>query len=257
MAERKRTSRATALIETEALIVAYAMSRFDRQFLSRFKYSSWKSAFEATGKSLGVAPTSMKNLRDEFDPVHDNSRQGWHKRPLRPNRQRVLGEFCDSTDESVFEIVQRLLRHDPEVEALVSRPLVDARSAADNVAERLRTGRLAEEFFLANSTHICGIEPPRLRDVRIEARGFDFGVKTNASIAIEVKGLKTRRGSILFTEWEWAQANQRKLDYWLVVVGAIGNEPIARLIKHPVRELQASSSLRHTTAISWRANVEV
>ncbi len=71
------------LIEVEAIIVAYAMSRLDAQFLMRFSYESWREAFRATGSRLGVPPASMKNLRDEFDPLHPNGRKGWHKRRLR------------------------------------------------------------------------------------------------------------------------------------------------------------------------------
>lgn len=249
--------RSTSLIETEAIIVAYAMSRFDAVFLRRFRYRSWRAAFEATGKVLGVPPASMKNLRDEFDPVHPNTRRGWHKRPLRPNRQRVLGEFCDSSDEAVIEIVQRLLEHDAVVEALVSRPLVESRSHAEDVAERLKTGRLAEEFFLAHSERICGIAPPRIVDVRTEAKGFDFAVHGNDALAIEVKGMKSLRGDVLFTDYEWSQAKRRTHNYWLVVVGSIATKPQAKLIKHPADQLRATSSLRHATVVSWRATVAV
>jgi len=257
MSEQPRRTRSTALIETEAIIVAYAMSRLDRKFLRHFGYPSWRSAFSATGKALDVAPASMKNLRDEFDPVHANPRQGWHKRPLRRNRQRVLGEFCDSSDESVVEIVYRLLRRDPEVEDLVVRPLMEDRERTDNVAERLRTGRIAEDYFLTHSKRICGIAPRQLVDLRFEARGFDFGVRDQDSLAIEVKGLKASRGQVLFTAHEWSQANGRAEDYWLVVVGSIGSTPRARLIRHPAHELSAVSSLRQATVVSWRAAVAV
>jgi hypothetical protein len=64
------------LIETEAVIVAYAMSRLDSEFLKRFGFPSWHKAFAAIGARLGVRPASIKNLRDEFDPIHPNSRRG-------------------------------------------------------------------------------------------------------------------------------------------------------------------------------------
>jgi hypothetical protein len=176
----KVSSRSNKLIETEAIIVAYAMSRFDDKSLQRFGYSSWKDAFSATGSSLGAPPASMKNLRDEFDPIHPNARRGWQKRPLRTNRQRVLGEFCDASDEAVFEIVARLLAGDKEVEVQVTKPMAVARDPVQNVAERLRTGRIAGEIFLENSEQICGIARRVLRDCRDQACGFDFGVEGRA-----------------------------------------------------------------------------
>lgn len=257
MATLSMRSRSKPLIETDAIIVAYAMSRLDTEFLLRFGFGSWRAAFALTGKQLGVPPASMKNLRDEFDPIHPNARQGWHKRPLRPNRQRVLGEFCDTSDEALLEIVSRILRRDPEVEELISRPLTETRIRAENVAERLRTGRLAEEFFLTHTERICGISRPRVLDMRNEARGFDFGVSDLPALAIEVKGLKALRGDVLFTDHEWDQATRRTSDYWLIVIGSIESAPQARVIKHPVGTLQAISTLRQSTVISWRASVAV
>ena len=77
-------------IETKALVVGYAMSRLDKRFLEAFELGSWNAAFRLAGDQLGIPASSVKNLRDEFDPFHDNMRRGWHKRPLRANRHRVL-----------------------------------------------------------------------------------------------------------------------------------------------------------------------
>ncbi len=219
--------RARGLIETEAIIVAYAMSRLDESFLRRFGFDSWADAFKATGGRLGVRPASMKNLRDEFDPIHPNARRGWHKRPLRRTDSAVLGEFCDTSDEALIEVVQRILAADKVVEELITKPISAERGPAENVAERLRTGRLAEVFFIENCERICGFSSTMLLDCREQACGFDFGVMDQAALAIEVKGMKTVRGQILFTDREWNQANHRQLDYWLVVVGSLGKDPRA------------------------------
>jgi Domain of unknown function (DUF3883) len=253
----RKLVRARNLIETEAIIVAYAMSRLDDLFLKRFGFSSWHRAFSATGDRLGVRPASMKNLRDEFDPIHPNGRRGWHKRPLRPNRQRILGEFCDSSDEAMIDIISRLLAGDKEVEKVVVKPLASARDPVANVAERLRTGRLAETYFMENSESICGISAKSLLDCRYQACGFDFGVHGRDLLAIEVKGLKTMRGGILFTDAEWNQANRREDNYWLIVVGGLERHPRAMVVKHPAISLTVTSSIRNVSAISWRANVSV
>jgi len=82
-------------IEVEALIVGYAMSRLDNLFLDTLGYQTWVDAFDSTSSLFSMPPASIKNIRDEFDPFHDNGRMGWHKRPLRQNRLRVLTELCD------------------------------------------------------------------------------------------------------------------------------------------------------------------
>jgi hypothetical protein len=90
-----------------------------------------------------------------------------------------------------------------------------ARDPVVNVAERLRTGRLAETFFMENSESICGFPSEALLDCRDQACGFDFGVHGRDLLAIEIKGIKTLRGTILFTDKEWNQANHKENNYWL------------------------------------------
>ncbi len=156
-----------------------------------------------------------------------------------------------------MEVVSRIVRRDKEVQDLVVRPIAATRERVENVAERLRTGRLAEDYFLHNSAQICGFPSADLIDYRIEARGFDFGVRRDERLAIEVKGLKLLRGQILFTDFEWQQANRRKGDYWLVVVGSVVSEPRALLVKDPASSVTVVSSLHQNTVVSWKANISV
>ncbi|MCW5775725.1 MAG: DUF3883 domain-containing protein [Phycisphaeraceae bacterium] len=256
MAERKKTARSTPLIEIEAVIVAYAMSRLDQTFLDTFGFTSWKQAFARVGEELRVTPASIKNLRDEFDPLHGH-RKGWHMRPLRPNRQRVLGEFAEVSDAALTEIVRRIRERDGNIRSEIAAPLANVTKRVENVAERLLTGRLAEEFFMRHSAEICGIAPTSLVDSRSLAQGFDFAVRKLDSTAIEVKGLKSSRGEILFTDLEWRQAATRRADYWLVVVGRLDTRPKAQLFKDPHRSLEARSDIRTSTTVSWKATVAV
>lgn len=244
------------LIEIEAIIVAYAMSRLNDVFLTRFRFKSWRSAFSVSGAALGVPAASMKHLRDEFDPLH-GFRQGWHQRPLRPTRQRVLSEFCDVSDDALLEIVARLMDRDHQAAGEIVAPLAFTKERIENVAERLRTGRLAEEFFMENSKSICGVPSRSLRDCRYDAAGYDFGLKNAPDVAIEVKGLKTLTGAVLFTDLEWRTARTRAESYWLVVVGELGKTPRARMWRNPVNLLEVKSSLRRATTVSWHATVSV
>lgn len=253
---REIPRRESRLIETEAIIIAYAMSRLDKTFLLRFGYKSWRVAFTATGDALGVPATSMKHLRDEFDPIHGH-RKGWHKRPLRSNRQRVLGQFIDIGDDALLEIVSGLLRGDSETSSEVAAPLAYSARRVENVAQRLRTGRLAEEFFMSNSLNICGIGESELIDRRMEAAGYDFGVVGRPELAIEIKGLSKAKGDIMFTDYEWRTARIRTSSLWLVVVGDISGSPRARLWRDPAAELQVKSRPVRSISVAWRAAVAV
>lgn len=245
------------LLETSALIVGYAMSRLDRDYLKARGCRTWKEAFTQAGKLLEVAPASLKNLRDEFDPVHGNARRGWKGRPMRPNRQRVMGELCDLSDAPLVDMIERILLHDPDAVQEVVAPLSQAGGRVYNVAERLRTGRLAESFFLANSVHIAAIASSLVLDHRDLACGYDFGIERRGEIAIEVKGLKQLRGSVAFTDREWSEARVRRANYWLVVVGNVDSSPVARLIPDPAMALTAKCRYQTAIAASWHAAVAV
>jgi hypothetical protein len=249
--------RSRQIIEYESLIVAYAMSRLDRRFLEARGLPSWSAAFKEIGSQIDTKPASLKNLRDEFDPVHDNARRGWINRPMRPNRQRVIAEFSELSDDGLMEIVSRILSRDPVVTNEVVEPLATSRSRLDNVADRLRTGRMAEEFFLCESNNICGIDADEILDRRNDARGFDFGVSSQAALKIEVKGLSVAAGDILFTDLEWNVAKQSRELYWLVIVGCLPDAPLAKLVVDPFACLRIRSVIERCTRVSWRTRVRV
>jgi hypothetical protein len=229
----------------------------DRAYLDARHLKSWKEAFAEAGGLLKVAPASLKNLRDEFDPVHGNARRGWKDRPMRRSRQWVMGELCEVSDAALLDIIDAILRHDADAVQDVVTPLSEPPKRIHNVAERLRTGRLAETFFRDNCQQIAGILANSLLDHRELFRGYDFGVQDRAAIAIEVKGIKQLRGGVLFTDREWTEATTRRQDYWLVVVGNVESNPIARLISDPTAALQAKCQYQTTIAASWRATVAV
>lgn len=253
MPERKKSR----LLNTSTIVIGYAMSRLDDAYLRAFGHPSWREAFTQAGQRLSVTPASFKNLRDEFDPLHGNARRGWHNRPLRKSRQRVLAELCETSDDALLELVSRILAHDREALAQAVTPLARPQRLVHNVADRLLTGRLAEQYFLDNSHSIAGIARAEIIDRRHDACGFDFGAQRDAALAIEVKGMKTSRGTILFTDREWSEARLRAAAYWLVVVGNLTRAPVAKLIRDPRASLSATCRYQRTVSAQWTTTVDV
>lgn len=246
-----------ARIEYEAIVVAYAMSRLDGAYLRSRRLGAWTRAFDEASGALAVPASSIKNLRDEFDPVHGNSRRGWHKRPLRPNRQRVMAEFCEVSDDALMEFVDRVIRRDTDSIAEALDSLASGPTVAFNTAERLRTGRLAEEYFLAHSPEIVGAPPEDVLDHRLSARGFDFGLRSRPEIAVEVKGLRRMSGEILFTDREWREARLRGTSYWVVVVGNLEGTAVARLFGDPSTSMRAICRYQKSITANWSAKVDL
>jgi hypothetical protein len=238
-------------------VIGYAMSRLDERFLASQHVRSWKSAIEKASKALGVVPSSLKNLRDEFDPFHDNPRKGWRNRPLRPTRQRVLSDLCDVSDDALLECVNRILGGDKVASAEIVDSVREVRRPSYNVAERLLTGRLAEDFFLQRCRDIIGVARARILDQRFSALGFDFGVAGVPEQAIEVKGIKRLSGAIQFTDCEWGAAKVRRENYWLVVVGNLDASPRAKVWRDPHSVLQVQCRYQQSLSALWSTSVSI
>ena len=58
--------------------------------MKKLGFESFTEAFNVIGYAMGSQPASIKNYRDEFDPLFPNRRQGWHKRPIRDYCRKVF-----------------------------------------------------------------------------------------------------------------------------------------------------------------------
>jgi hypothetical protein len=244
-------------LETEALIIGYAMSRLDADYLSFRNVNSWRAAYDEASRSLSVKPVSFRNLRDEFDPFHPNTRLGWHKRQMMPSRQKVLVDLSEVSDDALKALIDRILLRDADAITDVVDSLVAAPRPVHNVAERLLTGRRAEEYFLTHCESLVGHKRSELIDHRYSACGFDFGVMHLPMLCIEVKGLKRTKGEVLFTDREWSEAKLRRENYSLVVIGNMDATPRGRLVEDPYQNLNARCSYQVTVAASWKVKMTV
>lgn len=244
-------------LETQTLVIGYAMSRLNHGYLQARNATSWQAAFAEAATQLHHPPNTFKNLRDEYDPIHSNPRRGRVSRPLRPSRQRIIDELVEVSDDALNEMVRHILRGNEEelIEALDTLTVVTKKPA--NVAERLLTGRKAEEFFLSHCDSLMGFTPSQILDRRDHACGFDFSISGKEEIGIEVKGLKQNTGQIMFTDKEWHQASIRRENYILIVVGNLATVPSARIFPDPYESIPAYLALETRLIPTWRATVSL
>jgi Protein NO VEIN, C-terminal len=235
-------------LSVEAIFVGYALSRLDSRFLRIFGFPTWQSAFKTCGESLGIKPSSLKNLRDEFDPLHTNARVGWWRRGLRDGRRRVHQEFALSSDEEVMHLASQFLGIDiPKFK--VSKSVLSASNAA---AERLRTGRRAEEFFLTNCKSIVDVSRDSVLDMRDALGGFDFRLKRQQSPRlIEIKGLRKNSGTLRFTDLEKRVAGHSKDQYALVVIHSLDQKPNWRMVQNPIDSMKFNQRVERIETVYW------
>lgn len=248
-------------LPAEAIIVGYAMSRLDRAFLTLIGVKTWRDAYAVVGATFRVRESSVKNLMQEFDPLHPNPRAGWWNREVRPSRRAVYEELAGLTDEEVAQLVTGLLGLAAAPTSLQDGPgdqrgrtikqIQSASTAAEAAAARMRTGRQAEEYFLRHCREIVGVDASNILDLRDNLVGFDFRLCGQVSWLVEVKGLQSASGGLLFTNLEWQVAARTRAEYAVVVVANLAKRPRWHIVHDPVHSLKAERRREQRTTTTW------
>jgi hypothetical protein len=137
----------------ERLIIAgLYLSKYDSVGLKMLGFESFIEAFNVIGYALGAQPASIKNYRDEFDPLFPNRRKGWHKRPTRDYCLKALERYKDLDLETFAALIKSLVGYD---ENLWSEAVTEEKQdeLASRFAKRLITGLAAEHYFEAAARH--------------------------------------------------------------------------------------------------------
>src|SRR6202790_765300 len=128
------------------LLVGLYLSKYDSLGLKKLGFESFVEAFNVIGYAMGSKPASIKNYRDEFDPLFPNRRKGWHKRKTRNYCLRVLEEYKSLDLESFTGLVESFVGYDENAWSEVQskkKPAV----RKSHFAQRLITGLAAERCF--------------------------------------------------------------------------------------------------------------
>ncbi len=98
------------------MVVAYYLSKFDKKAYEELGLGNRTESHKKIGYILNVNENTVKNMRDEFDPLHDNPRSGWHQRPLRPSRQLIVEQYQALEEEELRGLVIEILEIKPHIE---------------------------------------------------------------------------------------------------------------------------------------------
>ncbi len=239
------------------LYVAYYLARFDKVALKNLGYKNWESSFLDISTKLDVKKHSVRNWRDEFDPLF-GYRAGWYQRPMSPSRTNVALALENLDELEIRAIVEDILsgkiQSDTEnLNHLLS--IADENSDKDkNSSFILRgpTGKKAEQFFIEyqriNNSPIEG----ELIDTRDLGCGYDFEIKSESGQHfIEVKGLASNTGGLLFTNKEWETAKQERTKYTVCLVSNINYSPELSFINDPFSKLNPRKNIIQTVQVQW------
>lgn len=256
--------------QVAGMFVGYYLSRFDDQAYTRLSMGTKLATHDALGERLGVPGSSIKNWRDEFDPIHDNARHGWHKRAMRPSRARLVVALGELDHEEVWSLVEQVLAapSGPSSIALVNQLSVtnddtvagvgedgDSQAAADGgAAQRARTGAAAELWYVGWHERHGLPQNGQLVDCRLELCGYDYridGPDRQPAAFVEVKGLFGTDGGISLTAKEWRMARQHGDSYYLAIVRGVGSKPSVQLVRDPAARFQPCQRVYTVVRVEW------
>lgn len=239
------------------LYVTYYLSRFNNEALTNLGYTSWNEAYIDVAEKLNVKKFSVRNWRDEFDPLFGN-RAGWHQRPMSPSRVKVVQALENLDELQIRNIVKDILsgkiKEEPEeTEQLLSIASEEPKRKTNRkFVLRAPTGKAAEDFFILNHKNTSKPVAGKLIDCRDLGCGYDFKIVTSSKdIFIEVKGITAITGGILFTDKEWRTALEKTDDFFLCIVRDIGGIPKISFIQNPSKILSPKRNLCTVIQLNW------
>lgn len=237
----------------KSILAGLYLSKFDKLGLGALGFDGFSEAYNAIGYALNARPQAIKNYRDEFDPQFPNERKGWHKRPLRAHCVQALGEFGQLDLDEFAQLIRSFavgdLRRD-------SDSVPDGDSA---FAKRLITGLAAENYFQAVRQTITQFADCALEDTTKQGCGYDFRLwpaHLQSYIAVEVKGMRERTGSLQLTQKEYESAGELADRYFLFVVKNFREVPFHQIHQNPLGgQLAFNRNERVIIQVSWHATV--
>src|SRR5947208_1643987 len=114
-----------------ALIVTYYLSKFDKDAYAALGHNTHKETHNDISAKLQVNFNSVKNMRDEFDAIHENPRVGWYQRELRPSRKRVVEAFQHLDEFGLREIVLSILQKQTDDNTVAIQQIVQSIQASE------------------------------------------------------------------------------------------------------------------------------
>jgi len=110
-----RRMRNTITDKTSLLKIAYAMSRFDYPLIQSITKSSYNQteAFDYLARTTGTKATTLKNMRDQFDPYvkqERSNRKGWHQAELPSEYKVIKNKYDKMTEEEISDEISDLFK---------------------------------------------------------------------------------------------------------------------------------------------------
>ena len=240
------------------ILVGLYLSKYDSLALKHLGFDSFVEAFNAFGYAMSSKPASVKNYRDEFDPLFPNRRKGWHKRKVRSYCLKVFEEYKNLDLQSFTALVKSFVGYDESVWSQL-QPKGKPSGGQSHFAQRLITGLAAEQYFESVQPSLAEFKGYAVQNTTRLGCGYDFRLESEPGenfLAVEVKGLKEVTGTLSLTPKEYEIATLLGDRFFLFVVRNFRESPYHAIFRNPLTGgLTFKKKERVMVQVSWLANV--
>ncbi len=241
----------------KSVLAGLYLSKFDVDGMDTLGFDSFTEAFNVIGLALDVRPASIKNYRDEFDPLFPNSRKGWHKRPMRDYCKAIYDSFNHLPIDTFTQLLKEFIYKNHAVDVLLEEVSKKEEGEEQSFAKRLITGQAAEQYFRSKFRGIPIFSECAIEDTTKLGCGFDFRlVASNEYYGVEVKGLNEANGSVMLTDKEHRVATLLRSRYFLFVVKNFRDTPSHDMFRDPLSGPLTFKRLAiEKVSVNWVTNI--
>jgi hypothetical protein len=240
------------------ILTGLYLAKYDSIGVRRLGFRSFAEAYNVIGYALGSQPASIKNYRDEFDPLFPNQRKGWHKRPIRVYCLKVFEEYKGLDVELFTGLIKSFVGYDENIRS-ETQASEEREESASGFAKRLITGLAAEHYFESVQPSLAEFQGFELENTTRLGCGYDFRLHTaerDEFLAVEVKGLRQATGGLSLTPREYEVAMAMRNRFYLFVVKNFQKSPFHEIFPDPLSgRLEFTRSERTIVQVSWSARV--
>lgn len=176
-----------------ALVIAYYLSKFDDFAYRRLGLGGMSQTHKVIGQILNVKQNTIKNMRDEFDPLHDNARKGWHQRDITGSRLKIVEKYSAYTEDKLFRQVQNILY--PNKRSQIFFDEIDSEEISGSDRELIE-GELIEKKVMLYKRNQKGVSLCKERD-HYTCQGCGFYYEKSIVECHHIKPISMTKETIL------------------------------------------------------------
>lgn len=245
-------------MQKSAELLAYFIARFGEDNYDKLIYKNLHGITVFVKNYLELTKGRFLKTIESYIEILNDRNAKLMKNPPR-YIYSILTEYNGMNKLALIESINRMIVNVIENRHDMSIPIILGQEISDSVVNEYTTaatGQLAEKLFyewyvggkIKELHNYKGID---LEDTRLTNNGYDFSMGSFPNYLFEIKGLRASKGSVRFTQNEWAKASEFLDRYFLVFIYDLDKEPKYKIVRNPYSTLKANVQEMYVKQVNW------